>query len=73
MKSTQLIAIAFVVTFPFSHGRPDVPVKIEFRRDVQPLLKAHCVECHGPQEQKNGFRLDRRTDSVRPAASGAPT
>jgi mono/diheme cytochrome c family protein len=29
-----------------------------FRRDVQPILTAHCVECHGPNKQENGLRLD---------------
>lgn len=32
---------------------------VDFARDVQPLLQAHCIECHGPKKQKNGFRLDR--------------
>jgi mono/diheme cytochrome c family protein len=29
-----------------------------FRRDVQPILTAQCVECHGPNKQENGLRLD---------------
>src|SRR5262245_40036430 len=41
------------------------PVKIDFVRDVQPLFQAHCIECHGPKQQKNGFRLDRRRDAMR--------
>src|SRR5690348_5666160 len=38
---------------------------VDFGRDVQPLLKAHCHECHGPKQQKNGLRLDRRRDALR--------
>lgn len=38
---------------------------IDFGRDVQPLFQAHCYECHGPKQQKNGFRLDRRRDALR--------
>jgi ankyrin repeat protein len=34
---------------------------IDFGRDVQPILKEHCIRCHGSEEQKNGFRLDRRS------------
>ena len=41
------------------------PAKVDFRRDVQPLLKANCIGCHGPSQQKNGFRLDRRHDAMR--------
>ncbi|HEV7609969.1 MAG TPA: ankyrin repeat domain-containing protein [Steroidobacteraceae bacterium] len=33
----------------------------DFAHDVQPLFKKHCYECHGPDKQKNGFRLDRRS------------
>jgi ankyrin repeat protein len=41
------------------------PAKVDFARDVQPLFKAHCTGCHGPEQQKNGFRLDRRRDAFR--------
>jgi ankyrin repeat protein len=41
------------------------PAKIDFIRDVQPLFKAHCFDCHGPKQQKNAFRLDRRLDALR--------
>jgi len=39
--------------------------KVDFRRDVQPLLKQYCIECHGPTQQMHGFRLDRRRDAMR--------
>ena len=33
----------------------------DFARDVQPIFKKHCYECHGPDKHKNGYRLDRRS------------
>src|SRR5262245_65629133 len=39
--------------------------KVDFKRDVQPILKEHCISCHGPEQQMNGFRLDRRADAMR--------
>ena len=30
-----------------------------FARDVQPLLKQHCVKCHGAEKQQGRIRLDR--------------
>ena len=30
-----------------------------FTRDVQPLLKQHCVKCHGAEKQQGRIRLDR--------------
>jgi ankyrin repeat protein len=40
------------------------PAKADFARDVQPLLREHCVECHGPSQQMRGLRLDRRRDAL---------
>jgi len=45
---------------------PQAPVaKVDFVRDVQPILRDHCYECHGPDKQMNAFRLDRRRDALR--------
>ncbi|MBI3399858.1 MAG: ankyrin repeat domain-containing protein [Acidobacteria bacterium] len=38
---------------------------VDFQRDVQPILRDHCVSCHGPEMQMNGLRLDRRADALR--------
>src|SRR5712664_1327238 len=40
------------------------PAKVDFARDVQPILREHCVECHGPSQQMKGLRLDRRRDAL---------
>src|SRR5262245_41798544 len=55
-----LAALALSVTS--SH---QASYKVDFRRDVQPLLKQYCIGCHGPTQQMNGFRLDRRRDALR--------
>jgi len=38
---------------------------VDFARDVRPIFEAHCFECHGPSQQMNGYRLDRRRDAMR--------
>ncbi|NQV25039.1 MAG: DUF1553 domain-containing protein [Rhodopirellula sp.] len=38
--------------------------KIDFVRDVQPLMKQHCFKCHSGDKREGGFRLDRRTAAV---------
>ncbi|MEO8367793.1 MAG: ankyrin repeat domain-containing protein [Candidatus Solibacter sp.] len=50
-----------------------VPAKVDFGREVLPILREHCVECHGPAQQMRGFRLDRRRDALpnRVGANGA--
>jgi ankyrin repeat protein len=41
------------------------PVPVDFVRDVQPILRQHCYGCHGPTQQMNGFRIDRRREAMR--------
>jgi ankyrin repeat protein len=38
-----------------------VPAKIDFGGDVLPILRQNCFACHGPAQQMNGLRLDRRS------------
>jgi mono/diheme cytochrome c family protein len=38
--------------------RAEEPAQVDYLRDVKPILTARCVECHGPQKQKSGLRLD---------------
>jgi hypothetical protein len=46
----------------------DAPV--DFAREVQPLLAAHCVKCHGPEKQKGGLRLDLKQTAFKGGDSG---
>jgi hypothetical protein len=51
---------------------PDpTPRPVDFARDVEPILKAHCLSCHGPKKQKSEFRLDSREAALRGGDSGA--
>ena len=42
------------------------PAKVDFARDVQPIFRQNCYGCHGPNQQKNGLRLDRRSSVIKP-------
>ncbi|MBE0541093.1 MAG: PSD1 domain-containing protein [Verrucomicrobia bacterium] len=46
--------------------------KVDFLRDVRPILSGHCFQCHGPDEaaRKARFRLDERDSALQPARSG---
>jgi ankyrin repeat protein len=46
------------------------PSRVDFARDVQPLLRQNCVSCHGPSQQMAGLRLDRRRDAMRGSTFG---
>ncbi len=38
------------------------PPPVDFVKDVQPILRAHCIECHGADKQKGDIRLDLRSE-----------
>src|SRR5579884_3103212 len=44
--------------------------KIEYNRDVRPILAENCFACHGPDSaaRKADLRLDRRDDAVKAEA-----
>ena len=48
--------------------------KIDFSRDVRPILARHCFACHGPDEaqREGGLRLDTEAGLSTPADSGTP-
>jgi ankyrin repeat protein len=70
-RFTKYFIIHFIITVVIAFWALGVTVssqvstKVDFRRDVQPLLKQYCIECHGPSQQMHGFRLDRRRDAMR--------
>ncbi|MGV3724176.1 MAG: PSD1 and planctomycete cytochrome C domain-containing protein [Actinomycetota bacterium] len=45
--------------------------KVDFTRDVQPLLKARCLACHGANQAQGGLRLNLQADAFRGGDSGA--
>ena len=62
-KALALGAFSALVCFP-------VGAEVSFADDVEPLLRQHCVICHGVALQQSGLRLDRRDDALRGGVSG---
>jgi ankyrin repeat protein len=65
LTASLLFVVAANVTHVPLSGQTQ---RVDFARDVQPLLKQHCVECHGGSEPRGGYRLDRRSGAL-----GGPT
>src|ERR1019366_5780791 len=44
--------------------------KLEYNRDVRPILAENCFACHGPDSasRKAGLRLDQRADAIKKGA-----
>jgi hypothetical protein len=39
---------------------PAVTNRIDFARDIKPILDQSCLKCHGPEKPKSRFRVDSR-------------
>jgi hypothetical protein len=37
---------------------PSTTPRVDFARDIQPILQHSCVSCHGARKQRGGLRLD---------------
>ena len=57
---TALLLLAFHNAAFHNDAAAARPEKSEraYEQDVAPLLKEYCVDCHGPQKQKNDVRVD---------------
>lgn len=49
---------------------PATKQKVDFVRDIKPLLTTHCHKCHGASKQEGGLRLDRRDEALNGGDSG---
>ncbi|MFN3652789.1 MAG: PSD1 and planctomycete cytochrome C domain-containing protein [Armatimonadota bacterium] len=50
---------------------PAAARKVDFVRDIRPILNAKCVACHGPAKLMGGLRLHNRADALAGGDSGA--
>jgi len=49
---------------------PATKIRVDFYRDIEPLLKEKCQSCHGPEQQLSGLRLDNRKAALAGGNSG---
>jgi hypothetical protein len=60
--SSQYVVLAILWVCAFGEGLcAQDPAKVDFGRDVLPIFRQNCMGCHGPSQQMNGLRLDRRS------------
>ena len=69
---SQLAATSFCLWTAACVNAQAAVVKIEYERDIRPILSENCYACHGPDEgkRKAGLRLDRKEDAFKSLKSG---
>ena len=60
--SAALLAMALVL---LADDKPAATRKIDFVKDVQPILAAKCLDCHGAKKQESAYRLDHNASALR--------
>jgi hypothetical protein len=70
--TARILTLACCFALATGSVRADGPSKIDFNRQVRPILSNTCFTCHGPDEdvRESGLRLDIRDEAIRPADSG---
>ena len=62
MRIRPLLALLFLTV----SGLPaDTAPKIDFIRQIQPILQQRCAGCHGPKKQSADLRLDQKDSAKR--------
>src|SRR5262245_1271844 len=70
MHARTLVCIALVVAAASTVAGDEPRTAVDFARDVQPIIVARCVACHGPEKQENSLRLDHGAAILRGGDSG---
>ena len=65
--SRILICVCWLASFVAFASEP-----VDYSRDIQPVFAQQCLDCHGPDKQESGFRIDLREAVTSDADSGAP-
>jgi ankyrin repeat protein len=63
----RALLFLFTATLTFAETKLPSPAnrKVDFEKDVQPLLSQRCYSCHGDDVQQSGLRLDKRQNALR--------
>lgn len=61
VQTLRLVVLAMCLPGPFARGADEVP---DFTREILPIFRRHCWECHGPKKAESELRFDRRESAV---------
>src|SRR2546426_7637790 len=67
MKTFSPIAAGLLLAM---NWHASAETKVNFSKDIQPILKKNCIQCHGPEKQKGKLRLDSKEAAMKGGKDG---
>lgn len=68
--SAACLLPSLICSFAKSDTDTEMEMEIDFERDIRPVLKKHCIGCHGPVQKTSGLRLDAKSFAFQGGDSG---
>ncbi len=65
MTRSRFLPLCLLLSAGLMSAQTPTSGKVDFATDVQPILRANCIECHGPDKQRAGMRIDRRSSVLK--------
>jgi ankyrin repeat protein len=65
MLKPSIVRAAFGFCLFAGNAFAQTPASVDFARDVQPILRQSCINCHGPNLQNADLRVDRKSSVIR--------
>ena len=67
MKRLQVVLALFALLMAVTAGRAAGKERIDFHRDIRPILSEACFQCHGPDDKarKASLRFDKQEGAFR--------
>src|SRR6266513_497165 len=68
MKTLMTVLVASILPTNWPSRAED---KVDFAKQIGPILEQNCVKCHGPEKQKAKLRLDSKEAAMKGGKDGA--
>lgn len=72
ISATVKMGVLGVATIPLLAAASRLTAAPDYAKDVEPILKASCFGCHGPQSAQGGLRLDTVDGVAKVIVAGKP-
>ena len=70
MRIKHLLLLTATVVLAFAPGPARAADRVDFNRQIKPILEVNCVRCHGPEKPKGRLRLDTLAGALKGGDNG---